>query len=126
LTGRNVKVTGFIPESEKPELNHQADVVVLPSIKEGFGMTLLEAGASGLPVVASDAWSMPEIVKVGKTGFLAKVNDVDDWVEKLIQLIKSESLRRKMGQAGRQRVRSKFTWENNINVHLKVYENLIR
>lgn len=126
LTGKNVRVIGFIPEKAKPSIYHRADVVVLPSIKEGFGMTLVEAGASGLPVVANNAWSMPEIVKNGETGFLAKFNDIDDWAAKLIQLIKDKDLRQKMGAVARQYVRQKFTWENNIQVHLKVYESLIR
>jgi glycosyltransferase involved in cell wall biosynthesis len=126
LTGKNVRVTGFIPETDKPEIYHQADVVVLPSIKEGFGMTLIEAGMSGLPVVANNCWSIPEIINDGVTGFLARPNDVDDWAGKLIQLIKSESLRRKLGEAGRRQALTKFTWENNIQIHLKVYENFIR
>ncbi|KKU87475.1 MAG: Glycosyl transferase group 1 [Candidatus Beckwithbacteria bacterium GW2011_GWC2_47_9] len=126
LTGFNVKVTGFVPEGQKPDLYHQADVVVLPSLKEGFGMTLVEAGASGLPVVGNNSWSMPEIIQDGVTGFLARPGDVEDWTQKLIKLIESESLRRKLGEAGRQLARNKFTWENNIKVHLKVYENLVR
>ena len=125
LTGSNITVTGFIPEADKPGLYHQADVVVLPSVKEGFGMTLLEAGASGLPVVATKAWSLPEVVKDGKIGFLAKLNDVDDWADKILQLIKSPVLCRKMGEAGRKNA-DNFTWEKNINKQIKVYENLIR
>lgn len=126
LIGKGVRVTGFIAEKDKPEIYHRADVVVLPSVKEGFGMTLVEAGASGLPVVGNDSWSIPEIIQNGKTGFLAEPGNVDDWAEKLIQLIKSDNLRRKMGQAARVWVTKQFTWEKNISTHLKVYENLIR
>lgn len=126
LTGHQVKVTGFINENDKPALYHQADVVVLPSVKEGFGMTLIEAGACGLPVVGNDTWSIPEIINDGVTGFLAHAEDVNDWAEKLTRLIKDNKLCRTMGLAARDYVKSKFTWENNIKVHLKVYENLIR
>lgn len=126
LYGKNVRVTGYIPEADKPKLYHQADIVVLPSLKEGFGMTLIEAGASGLPVVGNNSWSIPEIIQDGVTGFLAEPGNVDDWAEKLIQLIKSDNLRRKMGQAARAWVTKQFTWEKNISTHLKVYENLIR
>lgn len=126
LKGKNVRVTGFIPEKDKPGLYHRADVVVLPSIKEGFGMTLIEAGASGLPVVGNNSWSIPEIIQDGVTGFLANPGDVDDWAKKLIQLIKSPGLCRKMGAAGRQQAITKFTWEKNIKTQLKVYESLIR
>lgn len=126
LSGKNVKVLGFIPENDKPKIYQQADVVVLPSIKEGFGMTLVEAGASGLPVVGNNSWSIPEIIVNGQTGFLANPGDVDDWAAKLIQLIKAPQLRQKMGVAGRRQVLTKFTWEKNINTQLKVYESLIR
>ena len=125
LAGPNVQVTGYVPESQKPALYHQASVVVLPSIKEGFGMTLTEAGASGIPVIANNHSSIKEIIQDGKTGFLAKTNDVADWVDKLLQLIKSPALCQKIGEAGQKFVRSTFTWEKNINIHLKIYESLI-
>ena len=125
LKGKHVRVTGFIAEKDKPTLYHQADVVVLPSVKEGFGMTLIEAGASGLPVVGNRVWSIPEIIQDGVTGFLARSGDADDWAQKIIQLIKSEPLRRKMGEAGRRQALTKFTWEKNIQAQLKVYENLV-
>ena len=125
LTGSNIKVTGYVPESQKPALYHQASVVVLPSLKEGFGMTLTEAGASGIPVIANNHSSIKEIIQDGKTGFLAKTNDVADWVDKLLQLIKSPALCQKIGEAGQKFVRSTFTWEKNINIHLKIYESLI-
>jgi len=125
LKGKNVRVTGFITEKEKPRFYHQADVVVLPSIKEGFGMTLVEAGASGLPVVGNNCWSIPEIIKDGVTGFLAESENEADWAQKLIQLIKSPSLCQKLGAAGRWQALTKFTWDKNIAIQLKVYENLV-
>lgn len=125
LRGKNIQVTGFIPEAEKPVFYHQADVVVLPSLKEGFGMTLAEAGASGIPVIGNNHSSIKEIIQPGRTGFLAKTNDIEDWADKLLQLIKSPQLCRQMGQAGQKFVRTNFTWENNLKIHLRVYENLI-
>lgn len=125
LKGRNIRVTGFIPEAQKPAFYHQADVVVLPSIKEGFGMTLAEAGASGLPVIGNNHSSIKEIIQPGKTGLLARTNDVADWADKLLQLIESPQLCRQMGRAGQKFVSTNFTWENNLKIHLQVYENLI-
>lgn len=126
LIGPNVKVTGYIPEAEKLSWYHQADVVVLPSLKEGFGMTLAEAGVCGLPVIGNNHSSIKEIIKDGQTGFLAKTNDVADWTDKLIQLIKAPDLRRKMGEAGQELIRLKFTWEKNINIHLKVFDEITK
>ena len=126
LVGPQVQVTGYVAEADKLSWYHRADVVVLPSLKEGFGMTLTEAGACGLPVIGNNHSSIREIIQDGRTGFLAKTNDVNDWAAKLIQLIKSPQLCQKMGEAGRKLVRSKFTWENNLKIHLQVYESLIR
>ena len=126
LKGKNVRVTGFIAEKDKPAIYHQADVVILPSVKEGFGMTLIEAGAGGLPVVGNNSWSIPEIIQDGVTGFLAEPGNEDNWAEKLIQLIKSEPLRRKMGEAGRRQALGKFTWERNFKVHLQVFEKMTK
>ncbi len=125
LTGPNVQVTGYVRETDKPDFYHQADVVVLPSLKEGFGMTLTEAGASGLPVIGNNHSSIKEIIQNNKTGFLAKTNDVTDWVNKLLQLIKSPALCRKMGEAAQKFIRSNFTWDKNIQTHLKIYESFI-
>jgi len=125
LVGSNVKVTGYVPESQKPALYHQASVVVLPSIKEGFGMTLTEAGASGIPVISNNHSSIREIIQDNQTGFLARTNDVADWVNKLLQLIKSPQLCEKMGDQARKFITQTFTWDKNINIHLKIYESLI-
>lgn len=125
LTGQNIKVTGYVPEVEKPALYHQASVVVLPSIKEGFGMTLAEAGASAIPVIANNHSSIKEIIQDGETGFLAKTNDVNDWANKLLQLIKSPALCRKMGKAGQKFIRAHFSWEKNIQTHLKVFKRSV-
>lgn len=120
-----VQFTDFVSETDKLNWYHQADVVVLPSLKEGFGMTLTEAGACGLPVIGNNHSSIREIIQEGQTGFLAKTNDINDWVDKLIQLIKSPQLCQKMGLAGSKLVSAKFTWTKNIEAQIKVYESLV-
>ena len=76
-------------------------------------------------MIANNHSSIKEIIQDGQTGFLAKPNDVEDWVNKLLQLIKAPALCQKIGEAGQKFVRSTFTWEKNINIHLKIYESLI-
>jgi len=121
-----VRFTGFIPEAEKVSHYQLADILLLPSIKEGFGMTITEAGACGIPAVGADHYSIKEIIKDKKTGLLAKPNDLDDWIKKLIQLIKSKKLRIQMGKSAQKHIRKKFTWEKNINTHIKVFNQLIK
>ncbi len=126
LFGHNVKVTGYLPEADKLRWYNQADVVVLPSLKEGFGMTLAEAGACGLPVISNNHSSIREIIQDGQTGFLAKTNDVNDWADKLLQLIKAPDLCQKLGAAGQKFVREKFTWGENTAIHLKMFHEITK
>lgn len=121
-----VRFTEFIPEKDKLDYYRLADILLLPSIKEGFGMTITEAAACRIPAIGADNSSIREVIINGKTGFLAASNSLPDWSNKLIQLIKSAALRRQMGTVAQRHVRSKFSWEKNITVHLKVFKKLTK
>jgi glycosyltransferase involved in cell wall biosynthesis len=84
-----------------------ADVCVLPSHREGLPNTLLEAGASGLPVVASDINGCNEVVEHGRTGILVPVGNAEALHDALLALLDLET-RRAMGSAARQRVADRF------------------
>ena len=120
-----VQFTGFVREQDKVNIYQSADILLLPSLKEGFGMTITEAAACGIPSIGADHYSISEIIKDGKTGYLAKPNDLKDWSNKLIQLIKEPKLRLQMGKEARKHALKHFTWDKNINKHLKIYESLI-
>jgi phosphatidyl-myo-inositol dimannoside synthase len=87
----------------------KADVFVMPSRQEGFGIVFLEAMAFGKPVIAGDYGGAPEIVQDGVTGFLVNPDDLEGLTCRLIQLLQDEAFRKKMGEAGRQRVEENFT-----------------
>ena len=123
---KQVEFTGFVKEADKLKLYQSADILLLPSLKEGFGMTITEAAACGLPSVGADHYSISEIIKDGQTGFLAKPNDLNDWKDKLIQLIKSESLRQQMGKKAREHVIKNFSWDSNIDKHIKLFKQLTK
>jgi phosphatidylinositol alpha-1,6-mannosyltransferase len=89
----------------------RADVFVMPSQQEGFGIVFLEAMAFGKPVIAGDHGGAPEIVQDGVTGFSVNPDDLEELADRLIQLLQDEALRTKMGEAGRQRVEEKFTFK---------------
>lgn len=86
-----------------------ADVFCLPSHREGFGLVLIEAGAVGLPVVASRIYGITDAVLEGETGLLHQAGNVTDLVEKLQALIRDPSLRSTLGEAGRRRARTEFS-----------------
>jgi N-acetyl-alpha-D-glucosaminyl L-malate synthase BshA len=80
-----------------------ASVFVLPSASEGFGLAVLEAMAAGLPVVATDAGGLPEVVEHGVEGFLHPVGDVDGMAGSVARLLREPALRRRLGEAARAR-----------------------
>jgi len=109
------------------------DVFVLPSEYEAFGLVLLEAMASGKPVVASAVGGMPEVVggpnKVDgvtatECGLLVNYEDEKALAEALGKLLADEGLRRRMGAAGRERVRKEFNWDSVTGKILNIYGNL--
>jgi glycosyltransferase involved in cell wall biosynthesis len=78
-----VRFAGRIGRRDLPLLYSGADCLVFPSVTDTFGMVVLEAQACGLPVVVSDAGGPQEIIENGKTGFITKAGDIDDWVNKI-------------------------------------------
>jgi len=100
------------------------DILVLYSWKEAFGNVCIEAGAFGKPVVASNAGGIAEAVVDGKTGILVPPKNPRKLAEAIIYLLENPDIAKKMGEAGRKRVREYFTIERVGNEVEKVYEHL--
>jgi glycosyltransferase involved in cell wall biosynthesis len=97
---------------------HAADIFVLPSLREGFGLPLLEAMACGCPVLGSDRASIPEIV--GDAGFTFDPDRVDALSELLYNVLRDNELRKKMSLMGIERAKS-FSWRKLAEDTLRVY-----
>jgi phosphatidyl-myo-inositol dimannoside synthase len=110
LVGDRVIFVGALQLQQLKSYYSRADVFVMPSRQEGFGIVLLEAMAFGKPVIAGDHGGGPEIVQEGVTGFSVDPDVLKTLTGRLIQLLQDEALRMKMGAAGRQRVEEKFTF----------------
>ena len=116
---QRVRVHGPLPRSRVVELLHHADVKVLPSVptasgkREGVPVVLMEAMACGLPVVSSRLSGIPELVEAYRTGLLLPPGDVDALVQALKTLAGDAALRRKLGQAGREKVLRAFNLRKN-------------
>jgi L-malate glycosyltransferase len=102
-----------------------ADVLLLPSETESFGLVALEAMASGVPVVASDVGGLPEVVEHGVTGFLAPVGDVDAMAGYCLTLLSDCQDARKYGEAARRRASEKFDYRSIIPLYERIYERLL-
>jgi glycosyltransferase involved in cell wall biosynthesis len=119
--GRDVRFIVPAPDADLPALYRRARVFVLPSVhrtlygrairvSELLGLTLLEAMASGTPVVASALGGIPEIVEDGVTGYLVPPGDVDALRDRLADLLDHPGRATAMGAAARARVLERFTW----------------
>ena len=104
---------------------HFCDVFALPSAGEGFGLVFLEAMAHAKPVVGGAHGGTPDIVEDGITGYLVRHGDLATLTDRLQRLLTDESLRRKMGMQGRERVRRDFTFDRFSQDLSKLLEDLI-
>ena len=101
------------------------DVFAHPALAEGLGVATLKAQAAGVPVVAFAAGGMKEAVADGKTGYLVQPEDVNELEKSINRLARDESLRQKMGQAGRERMQKDFSIATMVDRHLEVYESVL-
>jgi glycosyltransferase involved in cell wall biosynthesis len=104
-----------------PELLAASDIFALASSSEGMPVSVLEAMAAGLPVVASRVGGLPEQVVHGETGVLAAPGDPEDLAEALARLVADGELRRRLGAAGRARAEQSFDLEPFRRAHLELY-----
>jgi len=99
------------------------DVLLIPSLWEGFGLSALEAMATRTPIIASRVSALPEIVENGVTGYLAAPADPMAMAECLLDIIRHPELGRQMGESGRRRLESEFNVERMLDGTLKVYQS---
>lgn len=120
--GEKVKFAGQIPPEGIPEYLTMADCFVLPSLKEGFGIAILEAMAARVPVIASRVGGILDIVKDGKTGLLVKPGEPEEIAQALDKIYNSRELSNNLVNSAITEL-TRYDWENIAN---KVYENYIR
>lgn len=107
------------------EIAGLADVFLLPSELESFGLSALEAMACGVPVVGSDAGGMPELVAEGQTGYLRPVGDVEGMAACVLSILKHDALRQTLGAAARKRAEEQFSMERIVPLYEKHYERVL-
>jgi N-acetyl-alpha-D-glucosaminyl L-malate synthase BshA len=106
------------------ELLPLADVFLLPSSSESFGLVALEAMSAEVPVVASNVGGLPEVVEEGMAGFLHDPTDVQGCVGSVLKLLGNEKLRRTMGRRARRIARERFDVDDMVDRYIQVYDSL--
>jgi glycosyltransferase involved in cell wall biosynthesis len=104
---------------------HAADVFLLPSIHEPFGIVILEAWSAGLPVLASQVGGIPHFVEDGIDGMLFDPNNDEELVHAFQRLCTDEGLAQRIAEAGRAKAYSEYDWDVVTRKLLHVYEEVI-
>jgi N-acetyl-alpha-D-glucosaminyl L-malate synthase BshA len=102
-----------------------ADVLLLPSQTESFGLVALEALSCEVPVVASRVGGLPEVVDEGVSGYLRPVGDVDGMAEASLRILTDDALAARMGRAGRASAIERYTTERVIPMYLDYYQEVL-
>lgn len=120
------RVTFLGPQDRVESILPCADVFALPSMYESFGLAALEAMACGVPVVASNAGGIPEVVEHDVTGALAPVGDVDGLARALEHVLGDEDRRKAMGRASRERAESLYSLDRILPLYEEFYDRVMR
>lgn len=102
-----------------------ADVFLLPSAQESFGLAALEAMACEVPVVAARVGGLPEVIEDGVTGFLCHPDDLDGMARAAMRLLTDDRLRARIGADARRMVRERFCDEKIVPIYEKYYEEIL-
>ncbi|MFA7575320.1 MAG: glycosyltransferase family 4 protein, partial [Arcobacteraceae bacterium] len=102
-----------------------SDVFILPSLKEGFPLTLLEAWAAGLPVIISDVGNVSEICRDKENALIIPPGNSQKITEAMKLLIDDEHLREKLGENGKELVEKKYSWEKISKEFEIIYKDLV-
>ena len=119
-----VAFAGAVDHELLPLYYNAADVCVVPSHYESFGLVAIEAMASGVPVVASRVGGLAGTVKDGETGYLVPWLCPEPFAERIDLLLENDSLRRNLGEAAREAV-ARYRWENVAEAVLQLYNDLV-
>lgn len=119
----NVIFAGF--RSDLPRLLPCLDVLAHPAVREGLGVTLLQASAAGVPIVATRIGGIPEAVREGVNGILVEAGNPAALASGIADLLDDPELGRRLGQAGRSLVREEYSVEQMVDGNLAVYAKVL-
>ncbi len=123
--GQKVIITGYVMHEKVRMYLQASDILIVPSIEEGLGLSCLEGLAAGVPVVAFKTGGIPEIIRDMNNGVLVEVNSIRGMAEKITLLIESSELRSKIVSQGYETAKQ-YSWRNCIEKYIKLFYELAR
>ncbi|MEW6144408.1 MAG: MSMEG_0565 family glycosyltransferase [Thermodesulfobacteriota bacterium] len=124
VTGEDILIPGSVSEDSIPALYNAADVFVFPSVKEGWGLVVLEALASGVPVIASGIEPMTEYLRDGLNSLLVSPMDHEAIASRIIELSDDGELTTRLARKGRETA-EEYSWENAALGHVTFYSGIL-
>lgn len=121
-----VRFAGYMPWARLPIEYRVADLFVFPSRLEGFGLSVGEAMASGLPVVVSNQGALPELVEDGEGGAVIDPDVPELWVRQILWLFAHPEVCFRWGQANAERIERHFRWPRAVDAIRRIYEDTIQ
>jgi rhamnosyl/mannosyltransferase len=121
----HVRFLGRQDKNALQKLYQRANVLVLPSASESFGMVLIEAMSHGTPVIASNIGGIPDVVTDGKEGILVPVKNAEKLAAAIKKILTNKTLADKLGQAGYEKVKERYLWDIQIAKTKEVFEKYL-
>ncbi|MFO1520315.1 MAG: glycosyltransferase family 4 protein [bacterium] len=118
----HVEFLGYLPRDRIKEVFSRTQLFVLPTVKEAFGIAILEARSAGLPVVAMNHGGTGDLIESGREGYLA--NTTEEFVRRSVEILTDAFLRKRMAENTREGLH-KFHWDSVIARHLEIYRAAI-
>jgi glycosyltransferase involved in cell wall biosynthesis len=119
-----VRFAGTLPPPEVAKIYRESDLLAFPSVSEGLAEVVLEAMATGLPVVATDLSGANDCVENGKEGIIVPARDVEAMADAILWCYQHRDESRAMGKAARARIEREFTLEHYVERQIALYRSL--
>jgi glycosyltransferase involved in cell wall biosynthesis len=122
--GERVQLAGF--REDMPRILPCLDMVVHPALMEGLGVSLLQAAACGVPLVAARAGGIPEVVRHGENGYLVEPGNSRELAEAITSLLADPELAARFGSQGRRIIQREFSIDTMVSGNVSIYEELLK
>lgn len=114
-----------VPYIDMPRLYQEMDILLFPSVREGLSLAALEAMASGLPLIATNETSFPELIDQEKGGYLCDLNNIDQFANRINQIAEDPALCQQMGEYNRNRIEESFSLDQMIEKYRALFDTFL-